>query len=50
MRAVFEIVVCDDGAVFYREKGRSSWVEDIPIPGTDAARASSHEMTRAGDG
>jgi hypothetical protein len=33
----YEVVVCTDGAVFYRPIGVSAWTEDVPIPGTRAA-------------
>jgi hypothetical protein len=35
-----EVVVCDDGAVFWRPAGdKDGWQVDNPIPGTKAAEA-----------
>lgn len=31
---LYETVVCDNGAVFYRPVGQTNWQEDTPIPGT----------------
>lgn len=48
---VHEVVVCDDGSVFFRhaDEATGEWHEDMPIPGTAADARLNEELAKSKD-